>query len=266
MKQWFAVLLAATACHTAGSTWMAQPLPDDDWSSAAEGPESAPPKAAHPAARTVGPARTAPASVTPPPVEPAKLEGRVLGKFRNTYYDFPSEADHEGDPVALRSAKCNTIKMVPRGFHDAVCVQGSGLLASGATVSFAKRDCACAELCPRTQQKICFDELDRERFPWGRGALGQAITPLLTVAVDDTVIPMGSAVFIPELVGMPMGGGGQHDGCFVAQDRGMKVKGEHVDIFTGSEAVTKVWNQAVPSNRGVTVVLDSPRCERAPSE
>lgn len=260
----FAVALGATACHTGGSAWMAQPLPDDEWAGSSEGSAAPPAPRSHPTGKTLGPApRGAPAPTAAATVEPAKLEGRVLGKFRNTYYDFPAEMDHQGDPIALKNAKCRTIKTVPRGFHDAVCVQGSGLLASGATVSFAKRDCECAEVCPRTQQKICFDELDREQFPWGRGATGRPITPLLTVAVDDTVIPMESAIYIPELVGLPTGGGGRHDGCFVAQDRGMKVKGEHIDVFTGSEAVTKVWNQAVPSNQGVTVVLDSPLCERA---
>ena len=54
-----------------------------------------------------------------------------------------------------------------------------------------------------------------------------------------------------------------HDGCFIAQDRGLKVKGQHIDVFTGHRSVTLLWNRRVPSNRGVTVVVDSPRCSRA---
>jgi 3D (Asp-Asp-Asp) domain-containing protein len=189
----------------------------------------------------------------------------VLGSFRNTYYDFPNEAEHKGESVALKNSSCKTIADVPRGFFEAVCVQGSGTLKRGSTVSFAKRDCECAEVCPRTSQKICFDELDKTRFPWGRGATGGAITPLLTVAVDSDVIPLGTAVYIPEFDGVPRDAdrSAEHDGCFIAQDRGMKIKGKHVDVFTGQPSVTRLWNNLVPSNKGVTVVLDSPRCARA---
>jgi 3D (Asp-Asp-Asp) domain-containing protein len=206
----------------------------------------------------------------PEPRAPGKpkaeqLAGKVLGKFRNTYYDFPSESDFEGSPVELKNSRCDTIKSVPRGFYEAVCVQGSGTLVSGPTVSFAKRDCECAAVCPRTGQHICFDSLDPQRYPWGRGATGQPITPLLTIAVDSDVVAMGSSVYIPEYDGMPRDSDSSslHDGCFVAQDRGVRVKGKHVDVFTGHRSTTDLWNRLVPSNKGVTVVLESPRCARA---
>lgn len=286
-----AALLAA--CATAGSTWMEQPLPGTEEPSSFEEPISAeaeqwesdePPTAPRPApqrARTLGPERKVigrPLMETPdygpdfpseppppPPFKPDKLEGKVLGKFRNTYYDFPNERDYAGDTVAIKNADCETIKQVPRPFFEAVCVQGSGMLSSGATISFNKRNCECAELCPRTEQRICFDELEAARFPWGRGATGRAITPLLTVAVDTDVVPMNTPIFIPEYEGVPRDPEGRalHDGCFIAQDRGVRIKGRHVDVFTGHESITKLWNAHVPSNRGVTVVVDSPRCARA---
>lgn len=194
----------------------------------------------------------------------SRTSGKVLGDFRNTYYDFPSEEDFTGEMVALYDAACSPISRVPQGFHDSVCVQGSGVLRTGTPVSFAKRNCSCARTCPRTKQKICFDPLDKRRFPWGRGATGKAITPLLTVAVDSTVIPLETPLYIPEYEGLPIDEAQQiyHDGCFIAQDRGMKVKGKHVDIFTGEPSLTRIWNRLVPSNKGVTVVLDSPKCAR----
>lgn len=261
------------ACATAGNAWMEEPLVpgDDDFSG--EMPEGlsgggsraerkAPPPPAPVAARTLGvPKQREPGD----PVDTSKLKGKVLGKFRNTYYDFPSEADYKGDNVALKDAQCRTIKNVPKEFHDRVCVQGSGTLLSGQTVSFNKRDCECASVCPRTNQKICFDALSPEKFPWGRGATGAPITPLLTVAADTGVLPLGTSVYIPEYEGMPVDDQGtRHDGCFIVQDRGTKVTGKHVDVFTGQEAVTRIWNSLVPSNQGVTVVLDSPKCQRAP--
>jgi 3D (Asp-Asp-Asp) domain-containing protein len=188
-----------------------------------------------------------------------------VGTFRNTYYDFPAERDYAGGSVPLFDAGCRELARVPRGFHDAVCVQGSGLLSSGRTVSFARRHCTCAAVCPRTDQHICFDALDAKRYPFGRGAMGHAVVPLLTVAVDSAVIPLGTSLFIPEYVGLPRGPAepSGHDGCFIAQDRGIKVRGQHVDIFTGEERLTRLWNRLVPSNRGVTVIVDSPACARA---
>jgi 3D (Asp-Asp-Asp) domain-containing protein len=194
-----------------------------------------------------------------------QLVGKVLGTFKNTYYDFPSEGDFDGDQVSLMNGSCKPIASVPRAFYESVCVQGSGTLKAGGTVSFAKRDCSCAAECPRTGQHICFDLLDKQQFPWGRGATGRGITPLVTVAVDSTIIPLGTSLYIPEYDGVARDSSGKnvHDGCFLAEDRGLAVKGEHVDIFTGHRETTQLWNRLVPSNRGVTVVLDSPRCKRA---
>lgn len=252
----------ASGCHTAGSDWMSQPLPgaSDPW---AEGEPEMGPGAGTPVASRSAPAGRRPAPLMADPSGAgAAVGGRSLGQFRNTYYDFPSEADFSGEAVALMDSGCAPIKNVPVEFHDAVCVQGSGNLTTGVTVSFAKRDCECARTCPRTGQKICFEALSRSDFPWGRGALGKPITPLVTVAVDDTVIPMHTVLYIPEFDGLPRDPSQSafHDGCFIAQDRGLKVKGQHVDVFTGRRSVTALWNGLVPSNQGVTVVLDAPNC------
>ena len=195
-------------------------------------------------------------------VQDGPVDGKLLGVFRNTYYDFPSESAFAGSTVPLKNQSCEVIREVPRGFFEAVCVQGSGTLATGTVVSFSKRDCACADVCPRTGQRICFDELDRNAFPWGRGARGTPITPLRTVAVDSDLIPLGTPIYILELDGVPRKPGGPpHDGCFVAEDRGMKVQGEHVDIFTGNTKVTEHFNALLPSNHGVHVYIGMARCQ-----
>ena len=181
--------------------------------------------------------------------------------FRNTYYDFPREGAGDKD-ATLYDASCAPIVRVTQKFHDQVCVQGSGRLGMGQTVSFARRDCACAAVCPRTGQKICFERLDPARFPHGRGANGRAITPLYTVAVDVSVIPLGTPLFVPELAGLPRADGSPHDGCFLAEDRGLKVVGRHLDIFTGDPTMTVRWNALVPSNKGVHVRVGDPRCAK----
>jgi 3D (Asp-Asp-Asp) domain-containing protein len=262
-------LTLAAGCSTMGSYWIAEPLNANDeplvGTSAAPPVYPPPPKPRPLRSRTLGEAPPAEVeSVGRAPGAAPVAGGRSLGIFRNTYYDFPSEADFEGPTLGLMSKSCGTIATVPQAFFEAVCVQGSGNLRRGSTVSFARRDCDCAPVCPKTNQKICFDELDAREFPWGRGATGKPITPLLTVAVDSTVIPLGTAIYVPELEGMPRDPDGKaaHDGCFIAQDRGLKVVGQHIDIFTGHRSITTLWNRRVPSNRGVTVLLDSPRCAR----
>src|SRR5690606_304814 len=171
----------------------------------------------------------------------AHSDSKVVGTFRNTYYDFPTETEFSGESITLYNASCKPIADVKRGFHDAVCFQGSGVLSSGSVVSFAKRDCSCATECPGSGQRIRFEGMDPQRFPWGRGATGKAITPLLTVAVDSDVIPLETPIYIPEFEGLPrdVARTAVHDGCFIAQDRGLKVRGQHVDVFTGDPTMTR---------------------------
>jgi 3D (Asp-Asp-Asp) domain-containing protein len=281
---WLLLGIVTLSCATGGSAWMAEPLSTDAWkpdqpppkfkNSAPEDPKAQAPEPVR--SRVITDAKPVGDDHFTPPSQPtteptsnlqanaAAAGGRTLGTFRNTYYDFPNEVDFSGETVALKNEHCKTIKTVARSFYEAVCVQGSGTLASGSTVSFAKRDCDCAEVCPRTGQHICFDELNAKAFPWGRGATGRAITPLLTVAVDSDLVPLDTPIYIPEFDGVPRdpSRSALHDGCFIAQDRGVRVKGEHIDIFTGQREITALWNDLVPSNRGVTVVVDSPRCAR----
>lgn len=272
------LVLLCVACNTAGSAWMAQPLDgelsnppnsnleDSDGSSVARrSTKTQVIGGTLPPDSTLEGGGSGYTHVSTAGNASVALGGKLLGTFKNTYYDFPSEGDFSGETVNLMNASCQPIGSVPRQFYESVCVQGSGTLKSGGTVSFAKRDCSCAAVCPRTGQHICFDLLDKQKFPWGRGAMGKGITPLLTVAVDSAVIPLGTALYIPEYDGVARDATGsvRHDGCFLAEDRGLAVKGQHVDVFTGYREITQLWNRLIPSNRGVTVVVDSPRCKRA---
>jgi 3D (Asp-Asp-Asp) domain-containing protein len=261
------VVLFAAACGGSGQDWVKDLDRSTDFGSEPPVESQAAPAARAPTPRTVVIGGDGPASAAEPAGDEGgeAVEARAAsgggGPFRNTYYDFPAEAA-AGTGATIFDAACKPIANVDPAFHDAVCVQGSGRLATGVTVSFAKRDCACASVCPRTGQRICFERLDPTRFPWGRGATGKPITPLRTVAVDSSVIPLGARIFIPEAVGIPRPDGTPHDGCFVAEDRGRRVVGMHVDVFTGDPATTALWNARLPSNRGVHVVVGDARCAR----
>ncbi len=66
-----------------------------------------------------------------------------------------------------------------------------------------------------------------------KNSLGCRPVPMRTVAVDPTVIPRRTILFIAETVGMPLPGGGVHDGYWYASDTGGAIKGSQIDLFTG---------------------------------
>ncbi len=70
----------------------------------------------------------------------------------------------------------------------------------------------------------------------GRDSMGCRVVPMRTLAVDPSVVPRGTVVFIKETVGLPMPGGGVHDGLWYASDIGGSIKGDRIDLFTGAGA------------------------------
>ena len=255
-------MIFAGCFETRGSAWMKEPLSPDE--SIGDAPTPDREETAYrrdTRAQTLGSPRKPSTRSTAPSNATSPVAGRSLGVFHNTYYSFPDASEYSGPTATVFDAACKPIAEVPRTFHDKLCVQGSGRLANGRTVSFAKRDCSCASECPRSGQKICYEALDPARFPWGRGALGTPITPFRTVAVDSKVIPLGTVLFIPAFNSVPMPNGALHDGCFRAEDRGLKVVGNRVDVYTGGEAATHDWNQRVNTAQGVEIFVGHPRCE-----
>ena len=57
-----------------------------------------------------------------------------------------------------------------------------------------------------------------------------------TVAVDRRLIAARSVLFIKETVGLTMPDGSAHDGYWYASDIGGAIKGQRIDLFTGSGA------------------------------
>lgn len=72
---------------------------------------------------------------------------------------------------------------------------------------------------------------------YGYGANRRLLVPYRTIAVDKTVIPIGSVIYIPEARGqtitLPTGEQVVHDGFFFAADAGSAIRGNHVDVFVG---------------------------------
>ncbi|MEQ9229697.1 MAG: 3D domain-containing protein, partial [Cyclobacteriaceae bacterium] len=70
------------------------------------------------------------------------------------------------------------------------------------------------------------------------GSTGLNLVPLKSIAVDPTVIPYKSVIFIPEAIGTTYfneeGVLVQHDGYFLAADTGSLIKGHHIDVYLGT--------------------------------
>ena len=67
-------------------------------------------------------------------------------------------------------------------------------------------------------------------------SLGCKVVAMRTLAVDKTVIPRRTVVFIKETVGLPMPNGDKHDGYWYASDVGGAIKGQKLDLFSGQGA------------------------------
>lgn len=69
-------------------------------------------------------------------------------------------------------------------------------------------------------------------------SLGCKVVPMRTLAVDKSIIPRRTVVFIKETVGLKMPDGQAHDGYWYASDIGGAVKGQTLDLFSGFGAAS----------------------------
>lgn len=77
--------------------------------------------------------------------------------------------------------------------------------------------------------------------PMGCGVRSIPLMPFRTVAVDSSIIPIGTAIFVPELRGRPFRYNGHdyvHDGYLFAGDRGGAIRGRHIDVFMTEDEET----------------------------
>ena len=65
-------------------------------------------------------------------------------------------------------------------------------------------------------------------------SLGCKVVAMRTAAVDTKLIPKRTLLFIKETVGLKMPDGTTHDGYWYASDTGGAIKGQRIDLFTGS--------------------------------
>jgi 3D (Asp-Asp-Asp) domain-containing protein len=66
--------------------------------------------------------------------------------------------------------------------------------------------------------------------PFGLDARDCPLIPYRTAATPPW-LPLGTVLYIPETVGLPLPGGRRHDGYWYATDRGLGINGDRIDLF-----------------------------------
>lgn len=190
----------------------------------------------------------------------ASADGVRVGVFRLTYYYVAEERG--AGPWPLYASACDRVlARTSETFHLELSREGTGRLADGRLLNFAER-CGCAR-AGFQGGRICYEELDPHRFPWGKGARhGEGfwpLEPLRSVAVDAGVVPLGVSVYIPQWRGKRGPDGTILDGCFRAEDTGRLIRGRRLDLFAGRPAWA-TWLQRRYRLARVTVYRDAKRC------
>ena len=141
-------------------------------------------------------------------------KGEPIGRFIDTYYFNVVEADYQGpQTVPVKDGKGELLARVRAGFWEHFSVEGTGLVLDG------------RELNTSEAGVIVVDA------PMGEGTC--RLKNWRTMAVDSSVIPLGTIVKIDETVGLKLPDGTVSDGYWQAEDTGGEVRNAHVDLYVG---------------------------------
>jgi 3D (Asp-Asp-Asp) domain-containing protein len=153
----------------------------------------------------------------------------VTAKLRNTHYYTIFESDYAGDPSSnVIDVSGRVLATVSAKFYKDLLMEGSGIARTGRVLNYTAKVGGVSryEISPN---------------PWGNGVGHCALRPFHTIAVDRSVIPLGSTVYIDETKGMPLPDGTLHDGIWRADDIGSAIQKDRVDLYVGKRA----WNTAL---------------------
>ena len=171
-----------------------------------------------------------------------------------TDFDDPDEVDFQPlDAVTLYTRKGEPIGRFAEEFAWHLRMEGTGVLADGRVINYAGR-------C-KYGYGTCFETMDPETHPFGRGAGLRPLVPFKSVAVDPRFIPIGEPLYIPEFDGILLPDGERHDGCVRADDTGGGIKKKKMDFFVMTYANFRFLLQELWGVIWITPHIESPRCE-----
>ena len=189
-------------------------------------------------------------------VKDSPPEARNIGKFKLSVYWLANERWYPGPRISPLYRKGKRLAWVSEGFARAIRMQGSGRLRNGWLVQYRGKCRYKRSFCLRVKV------LSRRKFPMGVGAAGIPLRPLRSLAVDTRRVRFGTKLYIPALGRLIRSSGKRHNGCFIAHDRGGKIKGRRLDLFTGSRRLYKK-HLGVRTPQIVRVYVAHPKCAPA---
>lgn len=150
-----------------------------------------------------------------------------LGLFRPSFYWIAIEKN-DGQPktVPVLDVNENPLAYVSAAYYAELRMEGTGLLTNGKLVNFKAR-ITKPDGTTEIRWRWCGPEA-----PFGYGFEDIPLIPFRSAAVDPTVIPIGSKLYIPAAKGTRLPDGTIHDGIFHAIDIGSAITDRKIDIFT----------------------------------
>lgn len=176
--------------------------------------------------------------------------GTSLQLYSTFYHVWPGAETAAGTPLLLKTGASSGLRVGKKdwcfGAMEGTIVVKK-LDGTRVTLNFADKggpfQVDCRPFFSSVSQSV-INGMARTRYtevgsqaPFGLGVGGFRLVPYRTIAVDPSVIPFGTLIFIPALAGKsftdPDGVARTHDGYVYAADRGGLITGRHVDFFSG---------------------------------
>ncbi|HEY4240884.1 MAG TPA: 3D domain-containing protein [Kofleriaceae bacterium] len=184
------------------------------------------------------------------------------------YEDMDPSATPRGGACAIPSKRWSEIytpdgfffARIPERFACTLRLEGSGLMRDGRVVNYTG-PCKQGYGYGTSRTATCFEQLDTDEFPFGRGAGTRPLVPFKSVAIDPRLVPLGEPLYIPEFDGLVLPDGSIHDGCVRADDTGGGIKRRKMDFFVVTYGNFRFLLDEILDVNWITPHVNAPRCE-----
>ncbi len=153
---------------------------------------------------------------------------KLLGRFAPTFYRILDENAPEwmgGErSVPLLTTNGEIVARVTAEFKRQLDIEGSAHFHDGRVVNLHQK------------MEGGWRYVVAVNAPFGLGVEDYKLVPYRTLAVDPTVIRVGSVLYMPALDSVRLPNGEIHDGFMFAHDEGQSIKGNRIDVFVGFES------------------------------
>lgn len=169
---------------------------------------------------------------------------RKIGDLKPTFYWVALEKDDGANKdQELKDMDGIVLANVSMNFYKAIRLEGTGRLLDGRVLNYAGR------VDKDIRYLVCPADA-----PYGYGVNKIPLVPFRSVAVDPSVVPIGSKVYIPQAIGAVLPNGEAHDGYFMAVDIGDAIKNKRIDMFTSYGDQSIVFRRVGLDNMKPTAV------------